>query len=127
MHILIDNQKSVETTPIWRFGEDGSPWLTLNFDDAHKVLEKWIELDPDRRSYRYAKDESDTTPSRIIIAWVGLGLVMVDVDAHFDGMNEINAYRLDDLAEALHAGALQWGEQIGEDDAPPLPEWAVRT
>ena len=124
MHILIDNQKSVEVSPVWRADEDGQTWLTIGFDDTHKVLETWIELDPERRRYRYARSEDDMLPSRIIIAWIGLNLVMVDVEPHYNGLREMNAYRLDDLAEALPADALQWGEEIGETDEPPLPEWA---
>jgi hypothetical protein len=127
MDILIDNQKVVATEPEWRPNQGGGAVLTLSFDDTAKVLDAWKALDPERRNYRWAGDEDDTAPSRIIAAWVyGDGkLGMYDVDPHWDGIGTANAYSLDELEGALGPGMqLRWGGVIGEDDVPPLPEWA---
>lgn len=120
MHILIDNQKSVEVTPTTLTDRDGHETEVLSFTDAHMVLETWHELDLAHRDYRYGNDDSDTEPCQIHIAWVdGTGaLAMNTVDPYWDDLNgTVNGYALVALEEVLPEGAVKWGAALGEPTA----------
>ncbi|UDL15458.1 hypothetical protein SEA_PEPE25_83 [Microbacterium phage Pepe25] len=102
MHVLIDDQKVVEVTDLTMKNEDGEPTLTLAFEDAHRVLDTWKELRPGHRGFRYGGDESDNEPSTIIVAEaLAHGLVLDDIDPHWDGVSTRNAYGYDRLAAVL--------------------------
>lgn len=102
MHVMIDNQKSVEVTPLILKTEDGEPALVLGFTDTAEILNEWQNLAPGRRSYRYGAPESDDDPSTIIIAEANNNtLDMVDVDPHYDGVMTHNAYPYSELHNVL--------------------------
>lgn len=102
MHILIDEQRAIEVTPVTMSAEYGETVETLVFSDAHAVLTAWMDLAPGRRGFRYGRDESDDEPSTIIVAEAsGNKLDLFDIDPHWDGSSTRNAYRLVDLTGTL--------------------------
>lgn len=102
MHIIIDEQRPIEVTPVTMSTEDGGTEETLVFEDAHNILDAWVKLAPGRRGFRYGRDADDTEPSTIIIAEASNNkLDLFDIDPHWDGVSTRNAYRLVDLADTL--------------------------
>lgn len=117
MRVLIDNQLGLEIEVQWMDNEYGDAELVVPFAGAHAILEGWRALDPGRHDYRYGDDEDAARPSKIIVAWTDRQrLTMTDVDPFWSPATDtINAYRLDDIAEALPIDALKWGADIGEE------------
>lgn len=114
--ILVDYQKVVEVSPFRLADEDGETHLLIPFENAHDVLNAWKELNPAQRDFRYGRDESDGEPSTVIVIWsTSQTLYVHDIDPFWDGVGEINAYRLEDLAMAT-GDLLLWGERIGEEE-----------
>ncbi|QXN74004.1 hypothetical protein SEA_BLAB_78 [Microbacterium phage Blab] len=103
MHILIDDQITVEVTFTSTHCEEVGERDVVSFDDTHAILNTWEKLAPGRRGFRYAaRDESDSEPSTIIIAEVsGRSLSMFDIDPHWTGSQTVNGYRWDDLESSL--------------------------
>lgn len=102
MHVLIDDQKSVEVTPLVLKSEEGAAVLVLGFTDTNEILNEWQNLALGRRSYRFGAPESDGEPSTIIIAEATNNhLDMVDIDPHYDGVETRNAYPYEELHSAL--------------------------
>lgn len=102
MHVLIDDQKVIEVTPLTLDCEEEGKRAALSFTDTHAILETWVALAPGRRNFRYGGDESDTEPSTIIIAEAHNNtLDLFDIDPHWDGSVTHNAYRWDDLEDTL--------------------------
>lgn len=103
MQILIDDQRVLDVTPVPMPTEDGETVDTLVFEDAHQVLDAWQSLDLGHRGFRYGTDESSNEPCAIIVAEARRngGLVIVDIDPHYDGVSTRNAYRLDAFTSAF--------------------------
>lgn len=103
MHIMIDDQKPIEVTPITDITDEfNEPTTLLSFNDAHQILTLWQDLAIGRRGFRYGRDESDDEPSVIIIAEATQhGLNLDEVEPFWDGSMEHNAYALDDLDAVL--------------------------
>lgn len=102
MHVLIDDQITVEVTRVHVDCEEQGSRDVLGFDDTHAILNAWEKLAPGRRGFRYARDESDSEPSTIIVAEAsGRSLSMFDIDPHWTGNQTLNAYRWDDLESSL--------------------------
>lgn len=102
MHILIDDQRPVEVTPIVMKSEEGAAVLVLSFEDTALILNQWVTLAPGRRNFRYGTPESDDDPSSLIIAEATNNtLDMVDIDPHYDGVETRNAYSYEELHAAL--------------------------
>lgn len=117
MRILIDNHQGIEVTGQWAKNEEGELVLVLPFLENAKVMDAWQAADPAHRSYRYGDVSSDSDPSVLIVAWIARNngsLVMADIEPHYDGVGDINAYALDDLSEALGIDVLKWGAAIDE-------------
>ncbi|QED11897.1 hypothetical protein SEA_MASHLEY_81 [Microbacterium phage Mashley] len=103
MHVLIDDQITVEVTFTPTHCEVvGGERDVVSFDDTHAILNTWEKLAPGRRGFRYARDESDSEPSTIIVAEAsGRSLSMFDIDPHWTGSQTVNGYRWDDLESTL--------------------------
>ncbi|WNN94112.1 hypothetical protein SEA_FREGLEY_87 [Microbacterium phage Fregley] len=102
MHVLIDDQKVVDVTALTMKDENTGETMTLAFEDAHRILDTWKELRPGHRGFRYGGDDSDDEPSVIIVAEaLAHGLVLDDIDPHWDGVSTRNAYRYVDLSAVL--------------------------
>jgi len=116
MKILIDSQKSIEVSAIALADEHGDAHTIVSLSDTYAVLTAWKDLDIACRNFRYGRDESDSEPGMIVIAWVDATgcLHMADVDPFWTGSSTLNAYSLDELAGAVGIDSLQWGASIGE-------------
>ena len=102
MHVLIDDQITVDITHTIADCEEEGKRAVVSFVDTHAILNAWEELAPGRRGFRYARDESDTEPSTIIIAEASANrLDLFDIDPHWTGGQTLNAYRWDDLESTL--------------------------
>lgn len=102
MHVLIDDQKVVDVTALTMKDESTGETLALAFEDAYSILDAWMQLRPGHRNFRYAGDESSDEPSKIIVAEaLAHGLVLDDIDPHWDGTSTRNAYRYVDLSAVL--------------------------
>lgn len=119
-HVLVDNQKPVEVTPIVHDHPENGRTVTLGFDDTRRVLTEWVALAPARRAFRYGRGGSNLPPL-IFIAEVTRGdgspvLWVTELGPYWAGVDEVsNRHGLDELNTAL-AGALQWGPAIGEEE-----------
>lgn len=102
MYILIDEQRTIEVSPILMRNEDGTTEHTIVFTETNEILNTWVKLAPGRRNFRYARDDSDDEPSAIYVAEASADtLDFFDIDPHWDGVSTRNAYRLVDLTDAL--------------------------
>lgn len=111
MRILIDNQKVIEVSSFTAPDPNDSTdtHTVLDFRAAHELIVEWQQLDPGHRDFRYGRDESDSEPSTIILAWVDANgaLQMADVDPFWDGTFTQNAYSLDVLSGNIGC-PLEW-------------------
>lgn len=118
-HVLIGGETTVEIHPIIHDHPSEGRVVVLPFDDTYRILEEWTKLAPARRSYRWASDDDDSDPSRIIIAEAARNsvgnptLLFETVEPYWDGVGDLNQYPLEDLGTATNA--LEWGEAIGEE------------
>lgn len=120
-HILIDDQKTIEVTPIIHDHPSEGRTVVLSFDDTYRILEEWVKFAPSRRNYCWANEADDNEPSKIVIAEAvrnSIGnptLLLEVVEPYWDGVSDLNQYPLDVLSMGLGT-ALQWGAAIGEEE-----------
>ena len=121
-HILIDEQKAVEFTPILHERAHGVRTITLSFGDTYRVLDEWAKLAQERRGFRFGGEEDDTEPDKVVIAEaVGRPLssprlALEELHPFWDGERVHNEYELDRLSDVLGVDTLKWGMEIDEED-----------
>lgn len=118
MRILIDNHIGIEVRELVTSSTEDGRAVVLDFDESYKLLEAWVAADPAHRKYRYGMDDSADGPDNIIVAYVqghNGSLVMETIEPFWNGSHTLNAYDIDAIRQAFPVGAIQWGEDIGEE------------
>ncbi|QNJ55579.1 hypothetical protein SEA_PHINKY_88 [Microbacterium phage Phinky] len=102
MHILIDDQKPIEVTPIADLTNDNEESVTaLSFGETHKILTIWKELDTRRRDFTYTNSEPND-PADIVTAYTVADRLEFDtIGPLWDGSRTHDAYDLADLSAVL--------------------------
>lgn len=116
-HVIVNDLKVVDIEPEMMTDEDGEKCAIVGFEDAHSILDAWMQQDPTRRGFRYTGSDDSTSPCSIFITWISNdSLVIEECDPFWSPSTDtVNGYDLDVLDASMPVDTLKYGAMIGEE------------